>query len=85
MVHTMEPRTRPTLGWQNGWLKRRRVLRSSLQQVPREVGEVALAATEGLPEPIVEQSIALTAMWAGQQQTALIGFNGGHGMGGLNR
>jgi hypothetical protein len=47
--------------------------------------EVALAATEGLPEAIVEQSITLTAMWAGQQQTALIGFKGGHGMRGLNR
>src|SRR5580704_6351821 len=40
---------------------------------------VALATAEGLPEPFVDQPITLTALRAGQQQTAVIGFNGGHG------
>jgi hypothetical protein len=39
---------------------------------------VALAAAENLAEPLVDQPIALTALGAGQQQSALIGFNGGH-------
>jgi hypothetical protein len=41
---------------------------------------VTLAATEGLPKAFVDQPIALTALLAGQQKAAVIGFNGGHGL-----
>jgi len=41
---------------------------------------VTLAAAEDLPEPFVDQAITLAALWAGQQQAAVIGFDGGHGL-----
>jgi hypothetical protein len=41
---------------------------------------VTLAAAEVLPEPFVDQAITLAALRAGQQQAAVIGFNGGHGL-----
>ena len=41
---------------------------------------MTLAAAEDLPEPFVDQAITLAALWAGQQQAAVIGFNGGHGL-----
>jgi hypothetical protein len=41
---------------------------------------VTLAAAEDLPEPFVDQAITLAALRAGQQQAAVIGFNGGHGL-----
>ena len=41
---------------------------------------VTLAAAEDLPEPLVNQAITLPALWAGQQQAAVIGFDGGHGL-----
>ncbi len=44
-----------------------------------EVG-VAPAAAERLPEPFINQPVALAALWARQQQAAVIGFNGGHGL-----
>ena len=39
---------------------------------------VTFAAAEDLPEPFVDQAITLAALRAGQQQAAVIGFNGGH-------
>jgi hypothetical protein len=41
---------------------------------------VTLAAAEALPEPFLDQAITLAALRAGQQQAAVIGFNGGHGL-----
>jgi hypothetical protein len=38
----------------------------------------ALAATEGLSQSLVDQPITLTALRAGQQQTAVIEFNDAH-------
>ena len=39
-----------------------------------------LAAAEDLAEPFVGQAITLAALWAGQQQAAVIGFDGSHGL-----
>jgi hypothetical protein len=40
---------------------------------------VAFAAPKNLSETFIEQPITLTALRTGHQQTAVIGFNGGHG------
>src|ERR1700693_3818696 len=40
---------------------------------------VAFAEPKNLSETFIEQPITLTALRTGQQQTAVIGFNGGHG------
>ena len=40
---------------------------------------MALAASKSLPQPLVDQSIALTALRTRQPQAAVIKFNGGHG------
>jgi hypothetical protein len=41
---------------------------------------MAPAAAENLTEAFVDQAITLAALWTGQQQAAVIGFNGGHGL-----
>jgi hypothetical protein len=79
MVRTMVPRTQPKPAGLNGRLQHRTALHSSIQSVPRRTNfGVTLAATEGLPEAFVDQPITLTALRAGQQKAAAIGFNGGH-------
>ena len=41
---------------------------------------LALAATEDLPQPFVNQAITLAALRAGQHQAAVIGFNVDHSL-----